>query len=240
MTPTFSFTGGKAKLRKWLLHFFPRKGGRYIELFAGRANVFFLACQHLHFDRWELYDKDVRFLKALQVVDCSKFPDSVEKHEYSEWTARTDPVARVLEPVLSFFGKGYDSTTGFQEKMYKYGPYRDKCERSQVLLYSTVIQEQLWDSFAFDSLTPDDFIYCDPPYYRTDGSHYDNIDHFNLCRVLNKLPCRWALSGYANMLYERNLNFKFVTRSDRTAEMKRARQGFGASVTETLWTNYHL
>ena len=47
--PGFAYPGGKVRLRKWLVSMMPREGRRYIEPFAGRGNVFWLAACALRF-----------------------------------------------------------------------------------------------------------------------------------------------------------------------------------------------
>lgn len=60
-TPSFRYMGGKARLASWLIGHFPKAGGRYVELFAGRGNVFFKARQSLDFKEWTLNDLDTGF-----------------------------------------------------------------------------------------------------------------------------------------------------------------------------------
>lgn len=54
--PAFQYPGGKARLRSWLLPFFPRSGRMYLEPFAGRGNVFFAARAALDFQYWQVND----------------------------------------------------------------------------------------------------------------------------------------------------------------------------------------
>lgn len=236
MTPSFQFQGGKARIRNWLCNLFPHRGGRYIELFAGRGNVFFEACQRLHYQRWELYDNDVKFLAALKIADLDQLPTTIR---FDDWKNDPSLIAKVLEPIISFSGKGYEY--GAQGKnvknFFRYGNYRANCEKAQVLLNGVFIAQQLWDQFPFDALTKNDFIYLDPPYYNTEGP-YPNIDHFKLCQTLSGLDCKWALSGYASVLYERNLIYKQRFEIQRNAEMKGSNRGFGSQVVEVLWRNY--
>lgn len=235
MTPAFSFQGGKARIREVLVGFFPKVGGRYIELFAGRGNVFFEAVLRCHYKSWELYDRDASFLEALKIADLNELPDSVPKSDFAEYAESHETIAKVLEPAISFSGKGYDF--GYQKERYNYGSYFMKCCEAQRLLANTSITSAHWAGFKFHDLKSEDFLYLDPPYYQTEGP-YPNIDHLALLKILNGLPCKWALSGYQDMLYSRNLKFKRLYSFDRNAEMKGSLAGFRNQVEETLWMNY--
>ena len=54
--PQFSYPGGKAKLAKRIVELLPPSGDRYVEPFAGRANLFFRVAQQLDYRRFWLND----------------------------------------------------------------------------------------------------------------------------------------------------------------------------------------
>jgi hypothetical protein len=54
--PQFSYPGGKAKLAKRIVELMPPSGDRFVEVFAGRANVFFRIAQELDYRRFWLND----------------------------------------------------------------------------------------------------------------------------------------------------------------------------------------
>ncbi len=91
-----------------------------------------------------------------------------------------------------------------------------------------------------DMITPDTFIYCDPPYLMSTRSFQQNLyrhefateeEHRSLLSLLLQLPCRIAISGYASPLYAamlacwRSITFQAQTRG-------------GTPATEWLWMNY--
>ncbi|HUW57522.1 MAG TPA: DNA adenine methylase, partial [Planctomycetota bacterium] len=73
--PQFNYPGGKVRLRKWLVSMMPREGGRYVEPFAGRGNVFWLAACCLKFQEWWLNDIYTKpFFDAIRDVDVVDIP----------------------------------------------------------------------------------------------------------------------------------------------------------------------
>ena len=268
-TPSFSYMGGKARLRKRLIEVFPKNGKRYIEPFTGAGNVFFLAKQALKYQTWLLNDKYSLLLLSLRLVDLAKFPEHITKPMFDSYktAAKTnDPLALVLEPRISFGGKGYkagfagnrktrqlDKTaTGYNDKTdsdYRKDLYLPHVGMAKELLDNSVCLYSLeWieflRSFYSTPLTPlgsGDFIYLDPPYYGTKAS-YPNIDHYKLCEVLNIITdisdAQWALSGYDNEIYRDKLNFKNKHEFVRMSEMKMSNTKQSEPVVECLWTNY--
>ena len=64
--PQFSYPGGKAKLAKHIIELLPPSGDRYVEVFAGRANLYFRVAQQLNYRHFWLNDIETyRFLIAL-------------------------------------------------------------------------------------------------------------------------------------------------------------------------------
>lgn len=89
------------------------------------------------------------------------------------------------------------------------------------------------------ALTPDDFVYCDPPYRRETrkgGRLYrfeaDDDHHHRLLDVIRNLRCQVMISGYANSMYDQALknwrseSFFVASRAGRRRE--------------TVWMNYDV
>ena len=87
------------------------------------------------------------------------------------------------------------------------------------------------------NISPDDLIYCDPPYhpetrrmkryYRHD---YTERDHVALLELLLVMPCKIVLSGYRSRLYDERLSG--WTRTDYEALTH------NGIVVESAWTNF--
>lgn len=240
-TPSFSHMGGKARLRGWLVQHFPDKGGVYLEPFAGKGNVYFKARQELRFEQWVLADLDVRFLYSLTKANLMELPATVSKEEFGYWKTRDCHVSRLIEPRVTFGGKGYrhgyNGTCGTHVG-YNGILYRRICQQARMLLSDAQVAEQPWQD-SLSNLNDLDFVYLDPPYYGTKAA-YKNVDHEELVQTLNEARFRWALSGYQNPLYDTRLEFKCRFEYERNSEIKSSNSRGREPVIEHLWTNYEL
>lgn len=243
-TPAFSYMGGKARLRNWLLAHFPRSGRYYVEPFAGCGNVFFAARQELAFDHWVLSDINPRLLLSIRSADLGDLPDTVDAATFAWCKAnKHTAIAALLEPRITFAGKGYQAgSTGINKPNARVVPYSGRCykpvcELARTLLLGVDVLTASWHNLALHALSSDDFVYLDPPYVGTQA-HYANIDHSALIEALNAASFRWALSGYANDLYAQHLRFRSLFTCERNSEIKSANRGTRTPVQEFLWTNY--
>jgi len=231
--------GGKARLRSWLLEKFPTDGRRYSEFFAGRGNVFFLARKKLNFKEWHLNDIDISFFKALLEADISLLPEKVEKVDFLYWKEEKSSLAKILEPRITFAGKGYkfgyNGSSGTHVG-YNGSLYRILCAEAKRLLEGVSLTETCWADLDVSGYTVDDFVYLDPPYFGT-VAQYPNIDHQALVLFLNSAQFRWALSGYDVVEYS-TLKFKNRYEKVRNSEIKGSNSGQKEDVKEILWTNY--
>jgi len=239
-TPSFRYMGGKSRLRKWLISHFPKIGNNYLEPFCGLGNVFFESKKSLNFKKWNLTDINPSFLVSLIKVNLENLPEKVNKNDFEFWKNSKCDVSKVIEPKITFAGKGYSA--GFDGGHPSHPPYSGKlhkktCEIAKQLLSDVAVFRSSWEEINYDSLDENDFVYFDPPYFETKAS-YPNIDHFKLIETLNKLKCKWALSGYDNKLYQCNLIFKNKYEKIRNSEIKSSNFGKYQSVNEILWMNY--
>lgn len=84
-----------------------------------------------------------------------------------------------------------------------------------------------------------ELVYCDPPYLKETRSSarryrfdYEEQDHLELLRLLNRLPCQVILSGYPSALYEEWLP------GWRSVALQVVNQG--GVRTEKVWFNFSL
>lgn len=243
--PSFRYMGGKARLRNWLVGFFPPSGRLYVEPFAGLGNVFYLARSLLIYTGWYLIDLDVSFFQAIRTANIAQIPDTVLDEEFEKYktlASMGDSISRLLEPRISFGGKGYKygrNTLSNSNHKYNGERYRETCLLARESLRKAVVLSKSWDQINWKELSKKDFVYLDPPYYGVKAS-YPNIDHEQLVRVLNGLECKWALSGYSNPIYTRYLQFKEVYAISRNSEIKSSSKREYSRVKECLWLNYYL
>jgi len=238
MIPAFRHMGGKARLRRWLVNMFPLSCTRYIEPFAGKGNVYFLARYCLSAQQWILADTDVKFLNALLTANFEDLPERVEKADFAHWKASESDLAYLLEPRITFAGKGYRfgySGSSGTHVGYSGKSYKPVCMAARLILSDCQIIASDF-SPVLDSCGEGDFVYLDPPYYGT-NSCYSNIDHEHLVDKLNNAKFRWALSGYENPVYSR-LNYTNLFQFERNSEIKSSNTRVRTPVVECLWTNY--
>lgn len=240
--PAFRYVGGKARLRAWLLGHFPQSGDLYVEPFVGLGNVFYAAHAALDFGAWLLSDIDVSFFDALRTVDLAQLPPTVSREEYAHWKTARNGIARLIEPRVTFGGKGYKygySGSSGTHVGYSAEFYRPVCAaaRSAVSDPAVTIRQHSWDGVPWDRFTPRTFVYLDPPYYGAEAP-YPNIDHEALIDRLNGLECRWAISGYDAGPYTTRLRYVAKHTRERNAEIKSSNAGTRTPVVETLWMNY--
>lgn len=239
-TPSFRYMGGKSRMRDFLISYFPKHGNIYLEPFVGLGNVFFHAKKYLDFEDWFLGDQNASFLSSLMKADLDQLPERVSREQFENYKKSNDPIAKIIEPRITFAGKGYKA--GFDHGDKSHPPYngllyRPICEEAKRLLKDTTIVQCPWDSWDFSCLGHDSFIYLDPPYYGTKAS-YPNIDHEKLIKTLNKTKCKWAISGYDSELYNSTLKFKDKCEKQRNSEIKGSNTRKYEPVKEVLWTNY--
>jgi DNA adenine methylase len=239
--------GGKARLRKWLIDFFPKNGNRYFEVFAGLGNVFYAAKKSLEFKEWYLNDVNTyKFLTVLNSIDLEQLPEKVDKNMFNYYKSNKDnDLSILLEGRITFGGKGY--AAGFEGEVkesyknphigYSGKNYKLICEEARRLLKDCKICNMDWESINFDLFESNDFLYFDPPYYGTKAS-YKNINHNKLVAVLNSLKCKWLLSGYDNDLYQKELKYIRKFEKERNSEIKSSNLKCYCGVTETIWMNY--
>lgn len=240
MIPSFRHMGGKARLRSWLIAHFPCNIKTYVEPFAGKGNVFYAVKSLGRASDYILSDIDTSFLRCLINVDLKKLPESVSKESFKYWKANQTDIAKVLEPRITFGGKGYEhgySGSSGPHVGYSKVSYTVMCEAARNLLNGVKITSNCPWQILLRAYTTDWFVYLDPPYNGTKAS-YNNIEHVELIKHLNSMDCRWAISGYSSPLYEMQL--KFIDRFERVrnSEIKSSNSGRFEASTEILWTNY--
>jgi site-specific DNA-adenine methylase len=234
-----------------LVSHFPRQGRCYVEPFAGRGNVFWLACQCLHFEKWWLNDlQTALWFHALARVNPADIPDVVAKEAQSLWQARAlagDPLALVMEPFLTFSGLGYGKPYWFTGR--RQGPsikttpgLVQSLQRASGMLLGLGVRLTGWDwqAMHLETLGPQDFVYLDPPYYGISVAtyHAGQVDHQALARFLAGAPFRWAFSEYDQPFYRDILGPPRSQHQTRqTMAPGNTRKGQEQRC-EFLWTNY--
>ncbi len=186
----------------------PKSGDTYVEPFAGRGSVFWVAATQLNYQRWWLNDLRTApsFRAVLSVGGTLQVSPRTKAEYYIQWEAFNggDATAILLEPYLTLAGGGYGKG-GFGGKrtasQASYQRIIRECPRIMKVM-SPKITSLDW-SETLKGLGKNDTVFLDPPYLDGNVRAYraDDVDHEELVRVLLKAKFRWVLSGYAHPVY---------------------------------------
>lgn len=191
-----NYIGGKSKLLNQLLPIFPKKIERFIDLFAGGCNVGIntKAQEYIFNDNltplinmYESFlsndiEKTIKHIKnRINELKLSKQNLQGYNELRLQYNKTKEPLDLFVLVAFSFnhqirynnkhhfnvpFGKGRSSFNVMMEKNLI--QFIKKIKNINATFYSLD-----FNSFNFDTLTKNDFVYCDPPYLITTGSYND-------------------------------------------------------------------
>jgi len=244
--PTIPYPGAKGRMASTLVSFMPESGGLYVEPFAGRGNVFFAAAQRLSFASWQLNDiATAPFFLALQEHGGRVKVPERSREEYDRQKSRHkvgDPRAILLEPYLTFSGGGYSKGGYGGARSATSTGYTNTLRKCNAILKSTsaTVTSLDWREMGLESLTSDDFVFLDPPYYGADVRAYTSVgfDHEKLVATLQKARFRWLLTEYKQPLYTKKLGRPFYEREVQLACSRLGTSLGTRSRVECCWRNY--
>jgi len=232
------FLGSKYRIWKQLCSQFPIYGQKYLELFAGRGNIFFNFQPIAVYNHYQLNDKYTgKFFQALKEVDLALLPDRyfLDNGSFELWRQKAsinDPMALVLEPFVTFQGVGYQFGVGtIYKKQYDRVIQLLRIIKKQIQNVQVTTTDYVYVDVA--NLTFNDFVYCDPPYLGCKDRVFPNIDHNEFLQFIKSTKARWAISGYDSELYLQELG-------EPTIRLPKILTSSGCNNTaiECLWTNY--
>jgi DNA adenine methylase len=191
-----NYIGGKYKILPQIFPIFPKDVTRFIDLFAGGANVGI----NSNADTVVLNDNLVYLIEMYEIIvkmSEKAILDHIQSiiSEYNLSLTNTDgynlfrnhynathnPIDLLILTFFSFnhqirFNNSHQFNTPFGKNRSKYNEsIKKNLIRFLNALHSKNIefQKQEFDMFDFSRLTSNDFVYCDPPYLITVGSYND-------------------------------------------------------------------
>lgn len=191
-----NYIGGKYKLLPQILPYFPKYIGTFIDLFSGGCNVAInvnankIICNDINEKIIELFEtfKNTELSEILYQIkmriseyNLSKENEDGFKEFRDFYNATQNPIDLYTLTCYSFnyqfrfnndleynnpFGR---NRSQFSENMeHNLISFVSKLQKSNIEFSS-----QDFTQIPLDSLTPEDFIYCDPPYFITTGTYND-------------------------------------------------------------------
>lgn len=244
--PCFAYPGGKAEKRKWILSHVPpgKHYARYIEPFAGRANVFFQAKDQIKANAYWLNDKyAVDFLRAVQQItenEISFFqnlPSQIDATIAKALHDRNDRVGLIAEPLVCFGGGRRESGCSVKTGRWKHTASFVKDLIAARDMLAGVRLTEFDYSDVLSQCMEGDFVYIDPPYCNCDARSYDGDFPVELlARQLESARFDWLLSEYRDQKVVDILGEPLAVR----ACPLRSDRNFGVGITyrnECLWGN---
>lgn len=245
--PSFPYPGGKSKLRRWILDHAPRSCGVYLEPFAGRGNVFWMATQEIQASHWWLNDAFTgRWLKLLRsgargLESVGNGPLTRSLHVAMKSNSGSD-LAVILEPALTYAGCGYDvgffdiGETGLQYK-------RKVSWCGDVLAGLNVKITESHGPSCWWLLGASDFCYIDPPYMNCPTRAYpDSLDHrlmlLDLVKARKERGFHYIVSMYENSLYREILGSPVAIRNTEITIQRMGQRSDNELRTECLWRSF--
>ncbi len=246
--PTLRWPGAKAHLAPVILNYVPKRGRKFIDLFAGRANVTLRAiAEGFEYGEWVLNDTlTAPFLRALR-DHGDKFKATersrAEFERLAELAKNGDPHALLMEPYLCFnggtFARGCSTTDG--------GHRTPKSYEDNVHLISELLREKNvrisaddWlDCLQAEQLGPDDLVFIDFPYIGCDVGDYsaESICPTEIIEYLKTAQFQWVMTEYDQPLYRQAFGKPVFQRNVQLRTTNFADTGGQERRTECIWTN---
>lgn len=204
--PVFSYPGGKARLSRTFIPYFPQTGGTFCDVFGGRGNVFFHAASTLQYSNWWINDtRTVPFFSAMFLFGDTTGVVERTRENFERLAAAPKSVEAILnETRMTYSGGGWEAGFGSDTKIVSREKYRKRLIEGKQLLSRTGARFTNWDyKRVLQELGPDDFAFLDPPYRNASVHPYGptDVNHEEMVDILLSAKFRWALCEYPDPLY---------------------------------------
>jgi site-specific DNA-adenine methylase len=238
--PIFAYPGGKGKLSRIFVPYFPQIGGTFCDVFAGRGNVFFAAASMLQYCNWWI--NDIRtiswFTNMLMWGDIVEVTERTREN-FDRLSSVPESVEAILnEPRMTYSGGGWDAKFGSDSHIVSRNTYRRRLIEGQRLLAQCGTRFTDWDyKRVLEKLGPADFALLDPTYRNAFVHPYSakDLNHEEMVDILLSATFSWALCEYPDPLYveafgapvwqkERSCAMSVNRRTDRRMECLWVRQ----------------
>lgn len=244
VAPTFRYEGGKALLSPTIVKFIPKRGRKFIDLFAGRGNITFCAiAEGLAFDEWILNDINrAPFFRALRDHGDSFKVTAKTKEEFDRLKGlvqQGDPHALLMEPFVCFNG-GTFSGSGFTTG----GGCSPETHENNVRLANEFLRannvritELDWlDCLEAEQPGEHDFVMVDGPYIDSEVGSYESaaICPTEVIEYLQGARFNWVFTEHRQPLYTEAFGEPVYQQQARRSSPNSIQS---ADEFECIWTN---
>ena len=277
-----NYIGGKFKLLEQIIPLFPRNINSFVDMFSGGANVGINATanKYIFNDMNYRINEMFRFFqnsdpivlinsieKRIKELELSRTNEEAYLRFRSEYNRNPNPLDLYI---LSSYSYNYQFR--FNNAMQFNNPFgrnrshfSDNMKKNLINFVArlqqidAVFTDKLFTEYDISSLSPDDFVYLDPPYLITTGSYNDGNRGFSdwntqqekklysLMVTLMRQNIKFALSNVlshkgknnsllCDFINEYNLNVHHLTHTYKNSSYNTK----SASSDEVLITNYSL
>ena len=221
-----NYIGGKHKLLPQLLPHFPNYIGTFVDLFSGGCNVSInvnanrIICNDINKKIIELFEvfKNTELNEILQQIKLRIAEFNLSKENEEGFRKFRDFYNATQNPIdlytLTCYSFNYQFR--FNNKLEYNNPFgRNRSQFSEnmehnLISFVTKLQKlniefssKDFTQIPLDSLTPEDLIYCDPPYFITTGTYNDGNRGFKDWKIEQE----YALYDYLDNADKRGLKF---------------------------------
>ncbi len=249
--PRIPYPGGKGRLSKTIVSFLPKRGRTFVDLFAGKGNIFWeAASQGLEYRDWWVNDIATScFFHAIKQAGHKLRVPTRSRTEYERQRQASisgDLTAILLEPYLSFSGGGYFTAgcKGGTGRDKNYGGvsasgYERAIHQCHDLMQKTQprVTNLDWRKLGLEGLSDQDVVFLDPPYPASNVRTYteDTVGYDELIETLLNARFRWVLCGYLHPLLCR-LGEPCWAKDVKLLCVRGEEEGR----TECLWSNFRV
>lgn len=260
--PILKWAGGKQGLAATLVRFFPRRFRRYYEPFVGGASVFFSVCAEEAvvgdlngwlLDTYEAVRTDYKGVAEILDGLVNTREEYLRIRKIDPATVDLCTCAAHLIYLNKTCFRGLFRVNRWGRFNVPYGEYDRRYYdpdnlRAVAEVMKTVAIRRVDFELCLHDVTPDDFIYMDPPYYKLGGysdfnrytpGQFRKTDHVRLaalCRELDLRGVRWAVSNSDTEFVESLFEGYRVERLENRREINLNSQN--RHVTELLIMNF--
>ena len=221
-----NYIGGKYKLLSQILPNFPNYIGTFVDLFSGGCNVAInvnankIICNDINnkivevfesFKKTDLSEILYQIKKRIAEYDLSKENEVGFKRFRDFYNITQDPIDLYTLTCYSF-----NYQFRFNNVLEYNNPFgRNRSQFSETMAHNLIsfvsklkkinieFSSKDFTQVSLDSFTPDDFIYCDPPYLITTGTYNDGNRGFKDWKAEQE----YALYDYLDNADERGIKF---------------------------------